>query len=136
MNLKGDIDTNCNWCSLKDPQKIGNGTEKFINHRTSGDHPDYNIFKIDQNTEKSPGDLMRLVAPQSSVKNHHLTLVWKISPRSKIIIKVKMKESKKIDEYLDLALAEELKKLWNVKVTLIPIGVGNLETVSEKETGE
>ena len=28
--------------------------------RTSGDHPDYIIIKIGQNTEKSPGDLSRL----------------------------------------------------------------------------
>ena len=33
---------------------------------------------------------------------------------------VKLKESEKIDKYLDLA--RELKKLWNVKVTIIVIG--------------
>ena len=30
-----------------------------MNQRTSGDHPDYSIIKIDQNTEKSSGDLKR-----------------------------------------------------------------------------
>ena len=38
-----------------------------------------------------------------------------------------MKESEKIDKYLDLA--RELKKLWNMKVMVIPIIVGFLETV-------
>ena len=33
--------------------------------------------------------------------------------------KGKMKESKKVDKYLDLAW--ELKKLWNIMVTVIPI---------------
>ena len=32
---------------------------------------------------------------------------------------IKLKESEKKDKYLDLA--RELKKLWNMKVTIIPI---------------
>ena len=28
------------------------------NQRTSGDHPNYSIIEISQNTEKSPGDLV------------------------------------------------------------------------------
>ena len=42
-----------------------------------GDHPNCNIIEISQNTEKSPGDLKRLVVPQTSVKDHQLTLMWK-----------------------------------------------------------
>ena len=34
-------------------------------------------MEISQNTEKSPGDLRRLVVTQTPVKNHQLTLVWK-----------------------------------------------------------
>ena len=41
--------------------------------------------------------------------------------------KVKLKESKKKDKYLDLG--RELKKLWNMKVTVIPIVIGALGTV-------
>ena len=44
---------------------------------SSGEHPDYSIFEISQNTEKSPGDL-KLVVTQTPVKNHQLTLQWKI----------------------------------------------------------
>ena len=37
---------------------------KTRNKRTSGDHPDYSIIKIDQNTAKSPRDLRRLAVIQ------------------------------------------------------------------------
>ena len=43
----------------------------------SGDHPNYSIIKIGQNTEESPGDLKRLAVTQTPVRNHQLTLVWK-----------------------------------------------------------
>ena len=39
---------------------------------------DNSIIKIGQNTEESPGDLRRLVITQTPVRNHRLTLVWKI----------------------------------------------------------
>ena len=39
-------------------------------------------------------------------------------------IKVKIKESEKISKYLDLA--RELKKMWNMKMTVIPIVIGTL----------
>ena len=42
--------------------KIPKGLVKGLgNKRTSGNHPDYSIMKIGQNTEKSSGDLKRLV---------------------------------------------------------------------------
>ena len=43
--------------------------------------------------------------------------------------RVKLKESEKKDKYLDLA--EELKKLWNMKMTFIPIVIGSLGTVTK-----
>ena len=42
---------------------------------------------------------------------------------------VKLKESKKRDKYQDLA--RELKKLWNMRVMLIPIIIGVLGTVTK-----
>ena len=36
--------------------------------------------------------------------------------------RIKLKESEKKDKYLDLT--RELKKLWNIKVTIIPIMIG------------
>ena len=41
--------------------------------------------------------------------------------------RVKIKEIEKRDKYLDLA--RELKKLWNMKVTVIPIVIGALGTI-------
>ena len=43
--------------------------------------------------------------------------------------RVKLKESKKRDKYPDLA--RELKKLWNMKVMVIPIVIGALGTVTK-----
>ena len=58
------------------------------NQKTSGDHSDYNIIKIGQNTEKSLGDLRGLdVAP---AKDYQLTLLWK---NSYIIIIIIVKRS-------------------------------------------
>ena len=43
--------------------------------------------------------------------------------------RIKLKESEKRDKYLDLA--RELKKLWNMKVTIIPIVIGAFGTVTK-----
>ena len=43
------------------------------------DHPNYSIIKNGQNTEKSPGDLRRLVVAQTPRKDHQLNLKWKNS---------------------------------------------------------
>ena len=40
-----------------------------------------------------------------------------------------LKESEKKDKYLDLA--RELKKLWNMKVTIVPIVIGALDTITK-----
>ena len=42
---------------------------------------------------------------------------------------VKLKETEKNDKYLDLA--RELKKLWNMKMTIIPIVVGAFDIVTK-----
>ena len=43
--------------------------------------------------------------------------------------RIKLKECEKRDKYLDLA--RELKKLWNMKVTVMPIVVGAFGTVTK-----
>ena len=43
--------------------------------------------------------------------------------------RINLKESKKKDKYLDLA--RELKKVWNMKVTIVPIVIGVLGTVTK-----
>ena len=43
--------------------------------------------------------------------------------------RINLKESEKKDMYLDLA--RELKKLWNMKVTIVPIVIGTLRTITK-----
>ena len=43
--------------------------------------------------------------------------------------RIKLKESEKKDKYLDLA--RELKKLWNMKVAIIPIVIGAFGTITK-----
>ena len=77
MEPEGNCDTNYNWCTWNNPQRVVKGTGKLRNLRTSRDHPDYYITKIGQNTEKSPGDMRRLAVTQTPAKNHQLTMVRK-----------------------------------------------------------
>ena len=42
---------------------------------TSGDHSNYSIIENGQNTEKSPGNLRRLVVAQTPMKIHQLKLM-------------------------------------------------------------
>ena len=42
---------------------------------------------------------------------------------------INLKESEKKDKYL--VLARELKKLWNMKVTIVPIVIGALSTITK-----
>ena len=81
-----DGDTNCNWCSQYNPQRIGKRTWRLVNKRTSGDYPNYCIIKIGQNTKKSPWDMRILVVTQTPMENHQLTLVWKTLKEVTIII--------------------------------------------------
>ena len=43
--------------------------------------------------------------------------------------RINLKESEKKDKYLDLT--RELKKLWNMKVTIVPIVIGALCTITK-----
>ena len=69
--------TNCNWCSWYRHQRISKRIGELENKRKSEDHPNNSIIEIGQNTEKCPGDVRRLAVPQTPVRNHWLTLVWK-----------------------------------------------------------
>ena len=78
-----DGDTNCNWCTRYSQQKIDTGTGGLGNKRTRGNHPNYSITKIGQNTEKTPGNLRRLVVTQTPGRNHQETLTRKTLKRVK-----------------------------------------------------
>ena len=58
------------------------GTEGFGNKRTSGDHISYNIVNIDQNTMKSPGNLLSLNLQRETIRKR-----WcENSQKSEIVI--------------------------------------------------
>ena len=48
---------------------------RLKNKRTSGDHSNYSIVEIGQNTKMSPEDLRTHVVPQTPVENYQLMLV-------------------------------------------------------------
>ena len=52
--------------------RFGTRTGRLGNNGTGGNYPNYSIFEIDQNTEKSPGDLRILVVTQTPA------LVWNL----------------------------------------------------------
>ena len=78
LRRESDGDNNCKWCSWHCHQKIGTRTGGLGNKRANGDHPNYSIIEIDQNTEKSLGYLRRFAVSQTPVRNHLLTVWWKI----------------------------------------------------------
>ena len=94
VEYENDDNTNCNWCSLCSHHRISRRNWGLGNKRTSGDHPNYCIIEIGQNTEKSLGDLRRLAVTQTPVRNHQLImLVWKTLRREQINkVDINMKE--------------------------------------------
>ena len=74
---KGDGNTNCNLCTQNGTQRLGKGSERGGNQKICREYPNNCITEIGQNTEKSPGNLWKLAATQTRVKDHHLTLVRK-----------------------------------------------------------
>ena len=82
LDLARKLKKKYNWYAWNNLQRLGKETGRLGNKKTSGDHSDYSIIKIGQNTEKSPGDLRRLVT-QTPVKNHSPTMVRKTLKRVK-----------------------------------------------------
>ena len=56
---------------------VTKGLLKGLEDLEVGRRVNYYIIENGQNTEKSPGDLMRLAFTQTPVKNHQLTLMLK-----------------------------------------------------------
>ena len=63
---------------------------------TSGDHLNYIIVEIGQNTEESPGDLRRLAVTQTPVRNHQLMMVGKTHKRVKYWTSISCCQKKKM----------------------------------------
>ena len=67
MEHESDGDTNYNWFTRHNHQKISKRTGGLRSKRISGDSPYYSIIKIEKNTEKTPGDLRRFAVTQAPV---------------------------------------------------------------------
>ena len=72
MGHENDCDTNCNWWTRNNPQRIGKGIGKLGNKRKRGDDLNNNIVEIGCNADRSPRDLRRLAVTEAPVENHPL----------------------------------------------------------------
>ena len=84
------------------PQSVGKKLGRVGNWKNNREHANCRIIENTQNTEKSPGDMKRLVVTQTIVKEHQLTLVWKTR-------KKQHKKAKNFNEY-DVALYQKSNK--------------------------
>ena len=117
-----NFETHCKWKSEaeSEPQKLQQSCVRPEFSDVS-ERPE-ETFCHSESWERPPADV--------GAKNYEIIIMIII-----IIIavptshRVKLKESKKEDKYLDLA--RERKKLWNMKVTIIPIVIGMLGTVTK-----
>ena len=67
MEHENDVYTNYNWFFWYSHQRINKGTGGYGYKKSNGDHPNYYIVEIGQNTEQSPGNLRRLAVTQIPV---------------------------------------------------------------------
>ena len=110
MEDESDNYTNCYWFFWYSYQRIGTGTGRLWNKRTSNYHPNYSFIKISQNSEKS----RRLAVPQSSVRNHQLTLMWKTINNCNI--PVKRRDLVKVKKKKNLLAKWTLPSWWTTKL--------------------
>ena len=68
MEHKSDDETNSNWFTRYSHQMISSAARGLWNERMSGDHPNYNIAEINQNTKQSPRDMETCCHSKSSGK--------------------------------------------------------------------
>ena len=76
LGYEDDSVTDCSWCTWNGLQRFGKivGIGKQGMNRS---HLDHKIVEMDENTEKCPGGLRKLIVTQTPVKNHQLKLIWK-----------------------------------------------------------
>ena len=72
MEYEDGSDTNCNWCTWKELQKLYKLAGRAKNRRASKDHLNYWIVEISQNNEKSPGELRKIAIIQTPMIDDHL----------------------------------------------------------------
>ena len=114
--------------------------EKNIQRRNNNNNNNNNNDNpapvLENNTHKLLWDFDIHMDHLISTKRPDLIIINKKKRTCKIVdfavpgdYKIKLKECEKKDKYLDLA--RELKKLWNMQVTIIPIVIGAFGTVTK-----
>ena len=86
---------------------------------------DFNI-QTDQLILARRADLIIINKKKKKKKKRIFKIVYFAVPTDH---RIKLKECEKKDKYLDLA--RELKKLWNMKVTIVPIVIGAFGTITK-----
>ena len=92
----------------------------------SGDHPNYSIVEIEQNTEKSPGDIEEICCHSDSRGNPSANTGVKNSQKSKIISdysKLAQKEYKTIHDW---------NRARNLNFTILPYVTCTNQNLSEE----
>ena len=138
MKHEGDGETNYNCCTRNNPQRIGKGTRILGNKRTRGNHPDYIIIKIYQNTENNSLDLKRLAVTQTRVENQQLTLVWK-TPKGIVINNFVVPLVRYSGQFLKWTKAEQMDprtRIMTIKKASLPRDDINRLYVSKKKKKE
>ena len=108
------IDHANKWYMLNPAPVLENGTHKLLwdfdiqtDHQISARRPD--LIIINKKKKEKISKIVDFAVPADH--------------------RIKLKECEKIDKYLDLA--RELKKLWNMKVTIISIVIGAFGTTTK-----
>ena len=66
--MVSDGDTDCNWYSRYSPQRIGKGTGRLRDKKTSRDHPKLQLYKDRPKYEEEfSGDLRELAVTQTAM---------------------------------------------------------------------
>ena len=67
LENEGADKTNCNWCILNGPKRLGKKTGEIGNQRKN--HPNYSIVEISQNPQKRLRDPRRLAVTPTPMKS-------------------------------------------------------------------
>ena len=116
MRKKFKFDHANEWYMHNPAPVLENDTHKLLwdfniqtDHQISAIRPDHIIINKKKKKKRKSAKLSTLLSRRTT---------W-----------IKLKECEKNDEYLDLA--RELKKLWNMKVTIVPVVIGTFGTITE-----
>ena len=82
------------------------------------------LWWVNNNNNNNPGQKIR---PHNNHKKKRICKIVDFSIPADH--RINLKEGEKKDKYFDLA--RELKKLWNMKVTIVPIVIGALGTITK-----